>query len=585
MEKVFFFYTSISYSKSLIIFTPRMYKSPIYFHVKEYCEQYLTEHLPADMSYHNVQHTKDVVSAAEEIGLGEDLSNEDLEILLIAAWFHDMGYCIKYLGHEDESIRMAKDFLQKLDYPTESIEKVCACIHATRYKHEPLNALEACMIDADRLSMGKINFTALGEKLKHEWEIYLNKEHNEKDWLQLQENYLNETSFFTNYADKNYTILKEKNIAKIRKLKLMAEKKVGFTKRLSKKTFKRSKKIATYFWQSGSLGMLISFSLNISFWNIDKDFIALGILSGLFIGILLRFYEKQYNKVDDGSTFAVSMLTRTFAMGGLFLLSIIVSTGLYTIFLTKDQFAKVYDEKIEFIFSTPENIIRFTILTILISFTINFIRLTMRILGPRTLINYLKGRYHKPRSEERIFMFIDLNRSTHFAETLDPMKYHQLLANFFNDISPAITRTKGEIYQYVGDEMVITWTIKDGIKKNNCVRCFFEMQEIIENLQDEYLKNFNLIPEFKAGLHGGEVITAIIGKLKSDIVFHGDVLNTSERILNQCHPLQKKILVSEFVVRRLNLYPYFEAEFVNSIRLKGKEKDMSLYTIVETDLF
>jgi adenylate cyclase len=81
------------------------------------------------------------------------------------------------------------------------------------------------------------------------------------------------------------------------------------------------------------------------------------------------------------------------------------------------------------------------------------------------------------------------------------------------------------------------------------------------------------------------VITAIIGKLKSDIVFHGDVLNTSERILNQCHPLQKKILVSEFVVLRLNLYPYFEAEFVNSIRLKGKEKDMSLYTIVETDLF
>lgn len=559
-----------------------MYKSPIYFKVKEYCEQFLTDNLAPELTYHNVQHTKDVVSAAEEIGLGEMLSNIDLEILLISAWFHDMGYCIKYLGHEDESIRLAVDFLRTHEFPEIHINKVRACINATRYKHEPENSLEACMIDADRLGMGKINFTEAGDRLRKEWEIYLDKKMREEDWLEVQENYLNETNFFTNYADKNYTILKEKNATKIKKLKLKLEEKNGFTKRIGKKTIKRSKKVLQYIAQSASLGLLISFTLNFSFWDIDQHLFILSLISGVFIGIVLRVYDSQYTKVDDGSSFAVSMATRTLAMGGLFLLSIVVSTGLYTIFLTKDEFTKVYDEKIEFIFSTPETGIRFLILTLLISFILNFIRLTARILGPKTLVNYLLGKYYKPRTEERIFMFIDLNRSTTLAETLDPLKYHQLLVSFFDDISPAITRTKGEIYQYVGDEMVITWEIKDGIKKNNCIRCYFEMQEILNQLQSQYLETFNIIPEFKAGIHGGEVITAIIGKLKSDIVFHGDVVNTSERILNQCHPLHKKLLVSEYVVRRLNLYPYFEAEFVSSIKLKGKEKDMSLYTIIES---
>lgn len=558
-----------------------MYKSPIYFKVKDYCEEFLSANLPSTLTYHNVQHTKDVVSAAEEIGLGEMLNNEDLEILLIAAWFHDIGYCFKYLGHEDESIRVAENFLRENHFPAHKIEKVRDCINATRYKHEPENSLEACMIDADRLGMGKINFTEAGERLRKEWEVYLDKEVGESEWLDVQENYLNETNFFTNYADKNYTALKEKNVTKIKKLKLKLEEKNGFTRRIGKRTIKRSKKVLQYFIQSASLGMLISFTLNFSFWDIDQHLVILSLISGVFIGIVLRNYDKQYTKVDDGSSFAVSMATRTLAMGGLFLLSIVVSTGLYTIFLTKDEFAKVYDEKIEFIFSTPETGIRFLILTLLISFILNFVRLTARILGAKTLVNYLLGRYYKPRTEERIFMFIDLNRSTALAETLDPLQYHQLLANFFDDISPAILRTKGEIYQYVGDEVVITWENKDGIKKNNCIRCFFEMQETLQQLEAAYLKNFNIIPEFKAGIHGGEVVTAIIGKLKSDIVFHGDVVNTSERILNQCHPLHKKLLVSEYVVRRLNLYPYFEAEFVSSIKLKGKEKDMSLYTIVE----
>src|SRR5690606_36308171 len=250
-------------------------------------------------------------------------------------------------------------FLREHTFPEYKLQKVRACINATRYKHEPENSLEACMIDADRLGMGKINFTEAGERLRKVWEIYLDKEHGEAECMQIQENYLNETNFFTHYADKNYTPLKEKNATKIKKLKPKLDEKNGFTRRIGKRTIKRSKKVLRYIIQSASLGMLISFTLNFSFWDIDQHLVILSLISGIFIGIVLRNYDKQYTKVDDGSSFAVSMVIRTLAMGGLFLLSIVVSTGIYTIVLTKDEFAKVYDEKIECIFSTPEHGIRF----------------------------------------------------------------------------------------------------------------------------------------------------------------------------------------------------------------------------------
>jgi adenylate cyclase len=194
------------------------------------------------------------------------------------------------------------------------------------------------------------------------------------------------------------------------------------------------------------------------------------------------------------------------------------------------------------------------------------------------------GKYYKPQAEERLFMFIDINSSTALAEKMGPEKYHHMLNNFFRDISPAIAKTKGEIYQYVGDEVVITWLMKDGIKKNNCVRCFFEIEKSLGKLRSEYEKTFGMRPDFKAGLHGGNVITAEVGQLKSDIVYHGDVVNTTERILNQCIPLHRKILVSEYVTRKLNLLPYYEAEFINTMRLKGREAEISLYSIKEINV-
>lgn len=557
--------------------------SLLYQSVKEYAEKYLTENLAADLYYHDLAHTKEVVSAVEEIAQGEGMNPETIEMLKIAAWFHDMGYTKRYIGHEDESKELARKFLLGMAYPPEKIERVCKLIDATRYKHEPQDNEEACLIDADRLSMGKLSFFLKGEQLRKEWEIYLNKVYSDEDWHDVQINYLRETVFSTRYADKNYTVLKENNIEKFKLIKETAGAQ-NVSSRIRKKTVKRSKRLLKALWQLLSIGMVFSLSVTFSVWGFQEHSLLIGLIAGTLIGLVLRLFEKPYEMaVEKRITFPLSIFARTFLMGFLVLLSIGLAAGIYAQFVSKSPAYQVYREKIAFVFSTPENIFRFLLLAFLLSFLFNFIRLTARILGPRVLRNYMLGKYFKPHAEERIFMFIDINSSTALAERLGPHQYHLLLNDFFRDISAPIEESKGEIYQYVGDEVVVTWSMKDGIKKNNCVRCFFDIERNISSLSSKYEKTYGIRPDFKAGLHCGRVITAEVGKIKSDIVFHGDVVNTCERILSQCHPLNKKILASEFVIRKLNLLPYFEAEFVNAIRLKGKGMEIGLYTIRETE--
>lgn len=554
-------------------------ESATYLSVKEYVEAFLIRNLSPDLKYHDLRHTKEVVSAVEEIALGEHLLPENIEMLKIAAWFHDTGYANTYIGHEDESKELAREYLKSIGYPTEKIDRVCQLIDATRYKHEPENTEEACLIDADRLSMGKMTFLLRGEDLRNEWETYLNQKHTDEGWWDVQINYLKDTVFYTHYADKNYTLLKQNNLEKLLRLKESAEPE-KITQRFRKKTIKRSKKIFKALWQLFSLGLIFSLSVTLSVWGFEEDSFKIGLIAGVLIGLVLRLFEKPYEAVVENKiAFPLSVFARTALMGILFLMSIGLAALIYAKLITHRPADDIYREKVEFVFSTPDNLFRFLVLIFIISFLYNFVRLASRILGPRVLRNYMLGKYFRPYAEERIFMFIDINSSTALAEKLGPHQYHLLLNDFFKDISSAIANTKGEIYQYVGDEVVVTWSMKDGIKKNNCVRCFFEIERNIARLKPLYEKNYGIRPDFKAGLHGGRVITAEVGQIKSDIVFHGDVVNTCERILSQCHPLNKKILVSEYVVRNLNLLPYYEAEFVQAIRLKGKGMEMGLYTI------
>ena len=116
-------------------------------------------------------------------------------------------------------------------------------------------------------------------------------------------------------------------------------------------------------------------------------------------------------------------------------------------------------------------------------------------------------------------MFLDMRSSTALAEQLGHVRYFKLLREYYNDLSDAIVDHYGEVYQYVGDEVVISWPSSLGLKSKNCIRCFYAMKERLRNRAAHYMKKYGVTPTFKAGLHCGKVTVGEIGALKKDIFF------------------------------------------------------------------
>jgi adenylate cyclase len=206
------------------------------------------------------------------------------------------------------------------------------------------------------------------------------------------------------------------------------------------------------------------------------------------------------------------------------------------------------------------------------------------LLGEGILWKFIRGKYHKPREEERIFMFLDMKSSTTIAEQLGHVRFYTLLNELFHEISQPVLQTKAEIYQYVGDEVVLTWEMEHGLKNSNCLKIFFMFQESLLRNSENYFKNFGVKPEFKAGLHFGKVVSAQIGDLKREIVYNGDVLNTTARIQNECNKYQRDCLVSGTLMKQLKQINSFQWERIDAVTLRGKETEVELFSVINVHL-
>ena len=200
-----------------------------------------------------------------------------------------------------------------------------------------------------------------------------------------------------------------------------------------------------------------------------------------------------------------------------------------------------------------------------------------RLHRPGDLTKYVTGRYHLPEEVNKIFLFIDLKSSTAIAEKLGNTKYSSFLIDYFHDMTGAILMSKAEIYQYIGDEIILTWSYKEGIKHARCTNCFFDILTAIEWNKEQYLKKYGVHPEFKAALHAGKVSVTWIGTIKKEIVYHGDVLNTTARIQEECNKYGQKFLISEYMLQNIEVPEYLRSEFVGELQLKGKEKKVKIF--------
>ena len=219
----------------------------------------------------------------------------------------------------------------------------------------------------------------------------------------------------------------------------------------------------------------------------------------------------------------------------------------------------------------------YTALTLIVS--LSYAEISENI-GQKVLKNFFTGKYHRPTKEERIFMFLDMKSSTTIAEHLGHVRYFEMLKEYYSDLSESIVQYGGEIYQYVGDEIIVSWKLQNRSHKNNCLHCFFAMKKALEKQVDKYQEKFDFVPIFKAGFHLGEVTTGEIGVIKKDIIFTGDVLNTTARIQGLCNDYQVDLLISDDLIKILDLDHEMQIKSLGENELRGRKENITLHTII-----
>ncbi len=294
----------------------------------------------------------------------------------------------------------------------------------------------------------------------------------------------------------------------------------------------------------------------------------LGSLEVLYLGKLLR-----------KKPFGITLLIKTtiYLMFMLFFISM-VTLYMYSSEINKPLLSgDVLRLYVDFLFST--RVVMTIIYWGIACMSALFILQVSDKFGQGVLISFLLGKYHRPKEEDRIFMFMDLKSSTTFAEKLGHIKYSQFIQDCFFDITDVITKYKAKIYQYVGDEVVLSWSIKEGIEHGHCINTFFAYDTLIKSKKNYYEKKYGISPEFKAGVHLGKVTVAEVGEIKKELAYHGDVLNTAARIQGKCNDFQKRLLISEAMKIKLENQHLFDFSGIGDVSLKGKAKSLNLYEV------
>lgn len=300
--------------------------------------------------------------------------------------------------------------------------------------------------------------------------------------------------------------------------------------------------------------------------------LIIGLLTGLaYYGII--FIEDRSNIRRRSYAFFIGM--QIAGVLGIFLLALF-STIVFGYFIGN---AGPVDILPEFLNSLKQPRILGPLLFILTwSALMTFIRQMMVKVGPRILKNLLLGKYHRPRSENRIFLFIDLKASTQLAEILGHETYSRLIQDCFYDLTDSIIKHEVEVYQYIGDEAVLTWTENKGLRNGNCIRAYYDFIQTLEQRRDHYLQKYGYVPFFKAGANTGTVTVAEIGIIKREIAYLSEVLHTAARIQSKCNELKKGLLVSNALKEKLKNNADLHFESAGAFPLRGKSQTTELFS-------
>jgi adenylate cyclase len=192
-------------------------------------------------------------------------------------------------------------------------------------------------------------------------------------------------------------------------------------------------------------------------------------------------------------------------------------------------------------------------------------------------LDIMVGKYLKPKEEERIIMFVDLRNSTPIAEKLGHKEYFAFIRDFIYCMTAGIMEHDGRIYQYVGDEIVAWWP-SSRFNARKAIDALIESRKILNKNTEVFKRKYDMLPEYKAGMHTGNVMVGQVGISKKELVMSGDTINTASRIRSACNDLNQKFLVSKEMNDLIGMEDW-QSESMGIPDLKGKNQDMELFAL------
>lgn len=230
------------------------------------------------------------------------------------------------------------------------------------------------------------------------------------------------------------------------------------------------------------------------------------------------------------------------------------------------------------IFNSPD-IQAFFLYAFIAGNLVTFIRSVHKKFGTRVLLNTLLGKSQDPTEEERIFMFLDLRSATRLAEELGNVAYSSFLRDYFRLVSNCCAENQGEVYQFAGDGVYLTWPMSRCRRVPHPVLCFHDLVVCFRRTRKNFEREYGSYPEFKAAIHSGRVIATEVGNYGSEMAYHGDPINTTARLQSLCNLLKRDLLLTETLLRKLPNTAGFKVEEHGGFQLKGKLHELEVYSI------
>jgi adenylate cyclase len=201
-----------------------------------------------------------------------------------------------------------------------------------------------------------------------------------------------------------------------------------------------------------------------------------------------------------------------------------------------------------------------------------------RLHSARELWDLISGRYHYPVEESRVVLFADIVGSTGLAERLGPLEYSRFVRDVFADVSEAIVAWGGQVYQYAGDGIVVTWP-GSSVRKGGCVRCFNEMSRSLVERAPDYVQRFGAEPRMRGGIHHGPVVATRVGETRSEMALHGDTLNVAARLQSLCASKETPLLVSADTHAAIENAGELGLVPLGDVELRGRSRPMPVYAV------